>query len=184
MGIDPTSTSDRELIQQSLAGSSRSFEELIRRYATRGYGVAYAIVRDESCADDAYQDACIRCYRSLGQFDLERPFFPWFKRIVTNSALTQVARLRHSEVSIDRLKVRDRRAFPFVSDDHEDNDYTSLRAAWNQLSDIDQRVLVSTVFEDNSSKDAGEILGMSAGMVRVQKYRALLRLKRLYDAEA
>lgn len=80
---------DRVDIEAFLSGNDRGFEDLMTRYRQRAYGIALGLTGNHDDAMDALQKAFIRIHRSLPRFRLDEPFFPWFYRIVRNTALNQ-----------------------------------------------------------------------------------------------
>ena len=80
-----------------LALRASAFEEVVRRYQRRVYGVALRIVRTHDVADDVAQEAFVRAWRSLDRFELGRPFGPWVCRIAANLALNHVRSPRARE---------------------------------------------------------------------------------------
>jgi RNA polymerase sigma-70 factor (ECF subfamily) len=79
--------SDRDLVQEAREGSHAAFEELVRRYSDRAYRAAYRVVRDEAEAEDVLQEALIKAYRALHNFESRSSFYTWLYRIVVNLAL-------------------------------------------------------------------------------------------------
>ena len=65
-------------------GDLRGLESLVKIYQVKALRAAYLIVQDHNLADDVVQDAFIRAYERINQFDPTRPFGPWFYRIVIN----------------------------------------------------------------------------------------------------
>jgi RNA polymerase sigma-70 factor (ECF subfamily) len=53
---------------------------------------AYLVVRDRTLAEDVVQAAFVRAFERIGTFHSERPFAPWFLKLVVNDALKAVAR--------------------------------------------------------------------------------------------
>ncbi len=85
-----TLTDEQQLLQQAQQGdetSAAAYGEIVRRYQTAVFNVAYRLLGRRVEAEDAAQEAFLRAYRSLDRFDLERPFAPWIKRITTNLCL-------------------------------------------------------------------------------------------------
>jgi len=80
---------DQHDIARFLAGETAGFEALMERYRHRAYALALGFVGNHDDAMDAVQKAFIRIHRSLGRFRAGEPFFPWFYRIVRNTALNQ-----------------------------------------------------------------------------------------------
>lgn len=82
---------DGEIVDRVKAGDTALYEILMRRYNQRLYRVARAILHDDAEAEDVMQDAYVRAYEHLDQFEGRAPFSGWLTRIAVNQAL---ARLR------------------------------------------------------------------------------------------
>lgn len=93
---------DRQLVAQTLGGRPDAYGELVRRYQTAVYNVAYRLVGERQEALDLAQDAFVRAYHGLASFDPERPFGPWIARIATNVALAALGRRRVPTVPLGR----------------------------------------------------------------------------------
>ena len=74
-------------MQRCLSGDVDAYEALVERYGGRVYNVALRITHDPDAARDCAQDAFIRAYRALHQYDPAYPFGPWLFRITTNASL-------------------------------------------------------------------------------------------------
>jgi RNA polymerase sigma-70 factor (ECF subfamily) len=81
---------EARLLAEARGGSLLAFEEIVRRYQRRVYGIALRIVRRHEVADDVAQEAFMRAHQALSSFDLTRPFGPWIGRIASNLAINHV----------------------------------------------------------------------------------------------
>lgn len=73
-------------------GDIGGLEVLVRRYQVQAARTAYLIVRDRALAEDIAQAAFVKAYEKIGRFDPERPFGPWFMRIIVNDAVKAASR--------------------------------------------------------------------------------------------
>src|SRR5512142_2282911 len=83
---------DEEIVRSVLAGETDRFEVLMRRHNRRVYRAARAIVRDEAEAEDVAQDAYVRAYQHLDQFEGRASFSTWLTRIVGHESLSRARR--------------------------------------------------------------------------------------------
>jgi RNA polymerase sigma factor (sigma-70 family) len=81
-----------ELIRKCQAGEHQFYEPLVHAFEGEARRVALGILRDPDAAEDAVQESFIKAYRGLGGFDAERPFRPWFLRIVRNQCRDMLRR--------------------------------------------------------------------------------------------
>jgi RNA polymerase sigma-70 factor, ECF subfamily len=83
---------ERSAIERLKRGDIGGLEMLVRMHHTRAVRAADLIVRDRALAEDVVQSAFVRTYERIGQFELDRPFGPWFMRVVVNDAVKAVSR--------------------------------------------------------------------------------------------
>ena len=91
---------DEEVVRRVLAGETPLFEILMRRYNQRLYRAALAILGNDAEAEDVLQDAYVRAYQHLHQFEGRAQFSTWLTRIAVNEALAR-ARRRNRNISLD-----------------------------------------------------------------------------------
>src|SRR6516165_7163539 len=82
---------DEHVVERVLAGETALYEIIMRRYNQRLYRVVISILRDRDEAEDVLQDAYVRAYQHLSQFEGRASFSTWLTRIAVHEAL---ARLR------------------------------------------------------------------------------------------
>ncbi len=75
------------LVRRSRAGDLDAFDALVLRYLDRAYAAARRLMGQHADAEDLVQDAFIQALRTLDRFQPDRPFGPWFFRILVNRGL-------------------------------------------------------------------------------------------------
>ncbi|NIV30634.1 MAG: sigma-70 family RNA polymerase sigma factor, partial [Anaerolineae bacterium] len=91
---------DQDAISHLKQGDLNGLGTLVRRYQAKAVQAAYAIVFDRALAEDVVQTAFVRAAERIEQFDDERPFAPWFFRIVVNDAL-KLAKKQKRDLSLE-----------------------------------------------------------------------------------
>ena len=166
-----------------------AFELLMRRYNTRLFRAARAILKDDAEAEDALQDAYLEAYRHIGEFRGEAQLSTWLTRIVITRALMRLRKeKRHRNViSIDSRETPDGdRLEADVRDDAaEPPAETVWRAELRKL--IEQRVdelplPFRTVFvlreiEDMTAAETADALRIPEATVRSRHFRARAMLR-------
>src|SRR6266542_4448736 len=90
------------LVQAAKAGDVGAFEELIRRYDRNVFRIAQHITQNREDAEDVVQDAFLKAYGNLTQFQEQSKFYTWLVRIAVNEALMKLRRRRPERmVSLD-----------------------------------------------------------------------------------
>src|SRR5690349_12818087 len=91
---------DRIAISRLKQSDLTGLEALVNRYQAQAVHAAYLIVSDRALAEDVVHTAFVKVAERIHQFDEERPFAPWFFRIVANDAL-KIARKQNRTVSLE-----------------------------------------------------------------------------------
>lgn len=91
---------DQFAISRIKQGDLSALEPLVKRYQVQAVHAAYAIVYNRALAEDIAQTAFVKILERVHQFDEERPFAPWFFRIVVNDSL-KAARKQKTIISLD-----------------------------------------------------------------------------------
>jgi RNA polymerase sigma-70 factor (ECF subfamily) len=73
-----------------------ALEFLVNRYQVQAVHAAYLVVYDHALAEDIAQDAFVKVVEKIHQFDEQRPFAPWFFRIIINDAIKAARKLKQN----------------------------------------------------------------------------------------
>lgn len=100
-------TSDNDLIERVLGGSSGDYAELIRRHHARVHGLCASMV-GSSAADDAAQEVFLKAYDRLKDFRRDCAFSTWLYRVASNHCLDLLRReTRRRSESLEALAERE-----------------------------------------------------------------------------
>ena len=80
-------TSDRELVAKSSRGDLAAYDELVRRYQTRIYSLAYNMTSNKEDAEDMVQDVFVKAFSALKNFQGTSSFYTWIYRIAINRTI-------------------------------------------------------------------------------------------------
>jgi RNA polymerase sigma-70 factor (ECF subfamily) len=80
-------TPDELLVRRAREGHAPACEELFLRHRSDSYRVAYRLLGHEQDALDVVQEAMLKAFSALGDFDGRSGFRTWLLKIVTNTAL-------------------------------------------------------------------------------------------------
>lgn len=90
--VDHQKLRDEEIVALCQQGKGEYFEVLVRRYMEKAFHIAANFTRDTEMAKDLSQDAFLRAYSNIRQFDGRSSFYTWFYRIVVNLCLDHARR--------------------------------------------------------------------------------------------
>ncbi|HET6496992.1 MAG TPA: RNA polymerase sigma factor [Thermoleophilia bacterium] len=162
-----------EEIARATSGDVVAFTRIVERYQGMAYSIAYNILGDCRDAEDAAQEALLRCYRRLGQFRGDASFTTWFFRVVVSSALD----LRRREQRRPETVPLDELVDELGAGSPEGLDGPVLVGALGELPD-DYRV--PTVLRDVYGlpyQDIAVFIGRPLGTVKVMVHRGRARLR-------
>src|SRR5208283_216902 len=90
MEPDTPTLPEAELVKLAQEGKMAAFEELVARHRDKIYARAYSMMRHDDEALDLSQDAWIKGWQRLAQFQGESSFVTWMTRITINLCLDQL----------------------------------------------------------------------------------------------
>jgi RNA polymerase sigma-70 factor, ECF subfamily len=168
--------------------TARSFETLVLPHLDAGYNLARWLLRDESAADDALQEASLRAFRGLGSLrgDEARP---WLLRIVRNACYSYLEAQRSkrelSGLDSDALENLLAAADHLAPDPSEQLSRQQVRvsidAAIRSLSPPLREVIVLREIEGLDYAEIAAIASIPIGTVMSRLSRARLRLRSMLD---
>ncbi|MBV9624450.1 MAG: RNA polymerase sigma factor [Acidobacteria bacterium] len=88
--LSQTRIDDTILVREAQRGNRTAFEELVRNYDQSVLRLALHLTGSEHEAQDIYQEAFLKAYKSIGRFRFECSFYTWIYRIVTNLCLDNI----------------------------------------------------------------------------------------------
>ena len=158
--------SDAALVVRARAGDSSAFEALLRRYFRGAYLVAMAQLGERSDAEDACQDAFVRCWERLHECrDAER-FGSWLLRTVRNTAHNYREHLTvRAGTPLTEAKALASRRTPETDLSRRELAAT-LRSALLQLEEIQREVVLLHDVEGLRHADVANLLDISELMSR------------------
>jgi len=180
--------SDPELVAMALARDPAGFRAIMRRYNRRLFRIARGILRDDAMAEDALQDAYLKAFRHLANFQGTSAFSTWLTRIVMNEALARLRKARRTpEMPVDTMQGR---ILDFPTGSPIDNPETSMaqrqilklvEEATDSLPEEFRLVFIARVIEEMSVEETAEMLSLKPETVRSRLHRARALLRRQLD---
>src|SRR5215467_8116206 len=101
---DHSSADDQTLVKAAQQGDMGAFEELVARHRDKIYARAFSMMRNEEEAVDLSQEAWVKGWQRLKQFQGESSFGTWMTRIIINLCLDQLRRRKRQRTdSIEEM---------------------------------------------------------------------------------
>ena len=183
--VDNPDCRDEELVTLCQQGHSESFEPLVRRYMQKAFHIAFGFTRDTESAKDLSQDAFLRAFSRIKQFDGRSSFYTWFYRILINLCLDHARHNgRVSWQSLDDLSEKSNEQRQLVDDRVRPEQAASAREASRRASETLQAMPKKqrTAFllrndQGLSIADVAKVMKTTEGTVRVYLHRAVAALR-------
>jgi RNA polymerase sigma-70 factor (ECF subfamily) len=175
------------LVHAAKAGDVSAFESLVKKYDRNVFRIANHITHNREDAEDVVQDAFLKAYENLEQFQGQSKFYTWLVRIAVNEALMKLRKRRPERtVSLDEDVKTEEDSLPREVADWSPNPEQQYSQA--ELKDILTRTIQGlppgfrTVFvlrdvEGLSTEETAEALDLSIPAVKSRLLRARLQLR-------
>ncbi|WP_250434115.1 RNA polymerase sigma factor [Hanstruepera flava] len=169
-----------DIVEKCKQNDRKAQMQLYNQYCNGMYSVAKRFVKHDAEAEDVVQDAFIKAFTKLHQYNAEVTFGAWLKRIVVNTSIDALKSKKQRLVELDdvHLKVVDTGDDDkWLADDAVSID--EIKEAINQLSDKYKYVVMLFLIEGYDHQEISEILNISEVASRTQLYRGKLQLQKL-----
>ena len=176
---------DEELVALSQQGRRDCFEVLVGRYMEKAFHIAFNFTRNTETAKDLSQDAFVRAYANLKQFDGRSTFYTWFYRIVVNLCLDHARRQRRvvweslDQVSEESGEPRQFADSTFAPEQHAIAGEAKRRVN-KTLETMPKKQRTAFLLRNDqglSIADVAKVMKTTEGTVRVYLHRAVAALR-------
>lgn len=172
------------LIEQSRKGNVDAFEELIKDYKKSAFNIALKFLRNVEDAEDVSQEALIKVFKNIKNFNMQSTFKVWMYRIVVNTCLDF-----KRKKTIDAYPIDDVLNITGNNNNNPDamieKNYTSeiVNLSINKLEDDFKTIIILRDIQGFSYNEISEILSCNLGTVKSRISRARKTLKDIIDLE-
>jgi RNA polymerase sigma-70 factor (ECF subfamily) len=186
--LDISTATDEVLVKAAQKGDMAAFEELVARHRDKIYARAFSMLRNEDDATDLSQEAWVKGWQRLHQFQGDSSFATWMTRIVINLCLDQLRKnKRIKSESIDEMNEETggvERQMPVITPNPTEGlerrrTSSADRQALGQLSYEHRTVLILHEFEELEYKLIAKKMGCSIGTVMSRLFYARRKMAAL-----
>ncbi len=172
---------DSRLIKAALAGDDCAYSQLMHKYHDAIFSFIFRMVHDHEQVEDLTQEAFIKAFSSLKNFNEEFAFSTWLYKIATNNCIDYIRRRKLQTYSIDKpIESKDSDyTFELPDDSYEaDKELISgqrarlLQQAIDQLPEKYRRVILLRHSEERSYEEIAKMLKIPIGTVKAHIFRA------------
>ncbi|SFN96993.1 RNA polymerase sigma-70 factor, ECF subfamily [Bizionia echini] len=168
-----------DIIEKCKANNRQAQMQLYNQYCQGMYIVAKRYVKHDAEAEDVVQDAFIKAFSKLDQYQAEVTFGAWLKRIVINTSIDLLKTRKHQLVELETVHLN--------VVESEDNNWLvedavgilDIKAAISSLAEKYRLVLTLYLLEGYDHQEISQILNITEVSSRTQLYRGKLQLQEL-----
>jgi len=179
---NPHPTTDAEIIRRVRDGDARAYALLIDRHKERGMALAFRMLRNREEAEEALQDAFVRAFKALPNFEEKSTFSTWLYRIVFNVCSTKLSRKRdiHDRGSDSDEEIIIAREDPDPLPDavlESSQSDAIIREEIEKLPEAYGTTFTLFAVHEKSYDEIVEITGVALGTVKARLFRARALLR-------
>jgi RNA polymerase sigma-70 factor (ECF subfamily) len=171
---------ETRIIRQAIKGDRMAFRTLVLEHSHAMFRLAWRLTQDEHLAEDVVQEAFLKAYRKIGDFNLEASFGTWMHRITVNTAMDQLRKLstrnRHESPEPDWTEA----TAPSSSEasiGERDDIRRHAEAAMKELTDLERTAFTLRHFEGHSIAEISDILEMKDNACKQAIFRAVKKMR-------
>ena len=172
----------RDLVERARKGDHDAFAELAGAAISRLDATAWLMLRDADRATDAVQNALVRAWRDLPTLRDPDRFDAWLRRLVVNSCIDEIRRVRRNRFDVDITDLANPPATADAASAIADRD--QLERAFSRLEPEERAVIVLHHYLDLPLPEVAATLGIPLGTTKSRLYRGLKQMRAALDADA
>lgn len=173
-------------IEEARAGNKQSFSRLVEAYQRPVYNLTYRMLGTPEEAEDAAQEAFLRAYARLGQYDPNHKFSTWLFSIANHHCIDRLRKRRKTFISIDDNPVLQnlQNESPEPEENVLDAEQASeLQALLSQLEPEYRTPLILRYWEECSYEEIAQSMDLTVSAVKSRLFRARKQMAELYAAQ-
>jgi RNA polymerase sigma-70 factor (ECF subfamily) len=175
----PDTAAVRAAVEAVRRGDGEAFSEIVKCYERRLFALSLMMTRSPSGAEEVTQEAFVRAYTRLDQYDVTRSFYPWLATIAVRLAQTWLGRRLKRESHEGPALDAERQfsgADPLTAFIENERD----RRLWQAVAALPsgERTAVYLYYrQEMSVNDVAQALGVTTGTIKTLLFRARRRLR-------
>ena len=175
---------DVELINRILSGDDAAFEILIGRYQKSIHSLVWRNINDFHYAEEIMQDTFLTAYRKLPTLKNHNQFAGWIYAIANRLCIDWIRKQKHVIQSLEDTRLEEIEESSYVQHmieqqeaERRDNYHQLVQKLLDKLPESERQVITCYYLEEMSTKEIGELMGVSVNTITSRLQRARKRLQ-------
>lgn len=175
---------EKKLILLAQKGDVKAFEELIKKYKSDIFNLAFLKVLDINTAEDIAQEAIIRIFQKINLFDFKGSFSSWVYKVTYNTILKLIEKFTPHNISVEQQEIPTTDEIKKIEDNiTQQQVLDKLAKLISRLPEELQIVLILHDIQAKKYEEIAEILDINIGTVKSRLFNARKMLKELCERE-
>lgn len=172
------------LVERAVAGDEPAFAELVARYQTAVFNLAYRMLGDAGDAEDAAQEVFLRIYRRLATYDPNHRFSTWVLSIASHYCIDLLRRKKPWLVPLENISnwMRARSRGPEATALAREQQDT-VRTLLAKLPEHYRLVLLLRYWHDLGYEEIAEVVDLPVSTIKARLHRARNALAALVNGD-
>ena len=163
---------ENDLIDRILAGKQEPYARLVEHYKSFAFTIALKVLNNRPEAEEASQDAFIKAFHYLKNFNRQARFSTWLYRIVFNTAVSYKRKNKRVFSSIEYHDTAGEAEQSLEKDDRQ----AFVMQAMEKLNEADRLAIQLYYLKEFSLEEVAELMGQNMNTLKVRVHRARQRL--------
>ena len=186
---------EEKLLERLRARDERAFNELVKAYERRVFGLVFRMLSSRAEAEDLTQEVFVQVFKAIGTFRGESKLSTWIYRIAVNLCKnrSKYLRVRHTgeqdqlEDVAERLPLSQARNANVAQVARPDEAMAGrqveeiVRQAISEVDENFRECLILCDVEELSYEEIAEITGLPVGTVKSRIFRGRAQLRELVE---
>ena len=175
---------DVALIQRILTGDENAFEILIEKYQQRVHALAFRKIGNFQTAEDITQETFLQVHQKLAMLNDPTKFPGWLYAIVNHLCIAWYRKNRLQTEALQEIyisEIETESYSRYIATEHAkttaETQHDLVKRLLTKLKESDREVITLHYFEEMTSSEIGELLGVSENTIKSRLHRARQRLK-------
>ncbi len=175
---------EQRWVEQARAGDKQAFSQLVQAYQRPVFNLTYRMLGNAEEAEDAAQEAFLRAYSKLHQYQPERKFSTWLFSIANNHCIDRLRKRRKTFVSIDDNPVLQNLESELPQPEPllmRRELSLHVQKLLDELPPDYRTPLILRYWEEYSYEEIAETMEISVSAVKSRLFRARQKMATLYE---
>ena len=166
----------KAILKECRANKRLAQRQLYELYYGYGMSIALRYLHNQDDALEVLNDCFLKVFKNLNKYDSDKPFKPWFRRVLINTALNHIK--KYEKLKLEET-MEEKHNIMSAESILSNINYQELLAMVQQLSPSYKTVFNLYVIDGFKHEEIADMLQISAGTSKSNLFKAKSKLKEM-----